>query len=137
MAKLPPNAVPLYRICTKKSRLGFGQYSDLVVGDIMRLDPQYIVWCYGHYDKISFCDEILTELEIPKIAKPGTDERLVWKWLDAQAAKFTEEEQFHGRVKKARQMKGRRMSQYISVKNATTFSKRELQAINHGHLKAD
>jgi hypothetical protein len=137
MAQLPPNAVPLLRICTKKSRLGFGQYSDLTVGDIMRLDPQYLVWCYGHFDKISFCDEILTELEIPPIPKPGTDERLVWRWCDARAAKFTEEEKFHGRVKKARMMKGRRMSQYISVKNATYQSKAELQAINHGHLKND
>lgn len=137
MAKLPPNAVPLYRICTKKSRLGFGQYSDLVVGDIMRLDPQYIVWCYGHYDKISFCDEILTELEIPKIPKPGTDELLVWKWRDAQSAKFTEEERFHGRVKKARMMKGRAIARCINVEKATYQSKAELQAINHGHLKAD
>jgi len=136
MSKLPPNAVPLYRILTKKSRLGFGQYEDLTVGDILKVDEQYIVWCYSHFEKISFCEEILTELGVARrIPKPGTDESLLGEWLRARNQQYTAEERFHGRIKKARLRKNKAIANLIRVRNDVNLTKRQLQAINHGHMK--
>ena len=45
-AKLPEGSRALYRIMTEKSTLGFGKYADLKVGDVIKVDPSYIVFAY-------------------------------------------------------------------------------------------
>jgi len=136
MAQLPPNSVALYRILTEKSFLGFGQYRDLTVGDILNLDEDYIVWAYATCDKISLHKSIIERLGIREIPKPGHDVSVLYEYRDKKREGLTDEELLHGRVKLARRIKGRAISRMISVKNATHQSKARLQAINHGHMKA-
>lgn len=135
MIELPKNSVARYRICTEKSVLGFGKYADLTVGDILKVDEEYIVWAYATLPKISFHKSILERLGIRQIEKPGTDFRVLYAWRDDRSAQFTEEQKMHGAyIKKI----GRRKEAYarlMQAKRATTFTKGQLQAINHGHKK--
>lgn len=86
MAELPKNAVPLYRGLTEKSMLGFGGYADIPVGQIIKIDREYLVWVYYHMPKITFSSSILDELKITKrITKPGTDHEGFKEWLFAQS----------------------------------------------------
>ena len=70
----------IYRKLTRKSTLGFGQYRDMTVADLMyTLDAygkDYLRWCYFNCSNITFFDDILDELEIPeslRFEKPGTN----------------------------------------------------------------
>lgn len=136
MAQLPEYSRPLYRICTRKSRLGFGKYSDLyTVGDILKADPKYIVWAYTSCENISFAQDILDELNLPLIKKPGTDKDVYFDWLRSRSAQFSKEERMHGAAKKKMREKKSAIASYIRVRNSVSLSKGQLQAINHGHFK--
>lgn len=135
MPELPKNSVALYRICSEKSTLGFGKYADLPVGDILKIDRQYIVWCYAHYDKISFKHEILESLGCRIIPKPGHDEEIMHEWCRAESAKYSREQQERGYYKRLR---GKRAEAYAKLHRAekeTYYTKAQLQAINHGKMK--
>lgn len=134
--ELPANSRALYRICTRKSRLGFGKYTDLyTVGDILKIDPVYLVWVYTACEKISFTQDILDELGLPKIVKPGVDKDLYFTWHRERSAGFTEEERMHGAVKKKAKERAKAIGRLMDAKKYTTFTKGQLQAINHGHKK--
>lgn len=134
--ELPANSRPLYRICTRKSRLGFGKYTDFfTVGDILKIDPAYIVWVYTACEKVSFAQDILDELGLPKIAKPGVDKDLYFTWHRERSAQFTPEERMHGAAKKKARAKQKAIGRLVAAREATSFSKGQLQAMNHGHLK--
>ena len=133
--EIPSNAVTTLRVLTKKSRLGFGKFADLTVADILIVEPEYIVWVYATMEAISFNDEILDEYHIPKIAKPGTDERLVFKWRDICGEGMTEEQRMHGAIKRKRGAKAFAYARLCAVRSATSFSRGQLQAINHGKMK--
>ena len=57
MAELPQNSRALYRICTKKSVIGFGKYADLTVGDVLKIDKQYIVYRTSQFWKSWKCQQ--------------------------------------------------------------------------------
>lgn len=136
MAQLPANSRPLYRICTRKSRLGFGKYGDsFTVGDIIKIDPPYIVWCYTAMEQISFASDILEELGVAPIKKPGTNKDAYFEWTRARSAQFSIEERMHGAVKKKAREKSRAVGRLMAAKRSTTYTKGQLQAINHGHFK--
>ena len=136
MAQLPANARPLYRILTRKSRLGFGKYSDLyTVEDILKINPRYIVWVYSAFDKISFAPDILEELGCRQISKPGKDEEVSREWDRARSAQYTREERFHGWQKKKARLKAHAVVRLVTATRETTYTKGQLQAINHGHTK--
>ena len=136
MANLPENSRPLYRICTRKSRLGFGKYGELyTVGDILKVDPPYLVWCYTAMEQISFTADILEELGIAPIKKPGTDKDAYFAWRRERSAQFTPEERMHGAYKKKLREKSRAVAELMAAKRSTSLTKGQLQAINHGHIK--
>lgn len=69
----------LYRKLTRKSKLGFGRYHDMTVGDLLNcmgyVGKDYLRWCYFNCSNITFFDDILDELEIPeefRFTKPGS-----------------------------------------------------------------
>ena len=132
MAELPNNSRALYRICTKKSVIGFGKYADLTVGDVLKIDKQYIVYLYYSVPKFSLHQSILEELEMPAIPKPGTSDDALKAWNKAESAKYTEEERFHGYLKKRARIKRNAIGKLMRAKDATRFTKGQLQAINHG-----
>jgi hypothetical protein len=65
------------RKLTRKSTLGFGQYSDLRVQDLLNLNKtRYLRWVYFANSHINFFDDILDEIKVPiefRINKPGTN----------------------------------------------------------------
>lgn len=137
MANLPENARALYRIMADKSRLGFGKYSDMTVRDVIKIDPPYLAWAYYCLANVSLKPEILEELGLEPIAKPGTDEARLKAWKRKRSEGYTEEERLHGYYKIYRKQRSKAIGGYLRVRNATSFSKAQLQAINHGHMKKD
>lgn len=136
MAQIPKNAVAKYRGCTRKSVLGFGVAADLPVGDILKVDPDYIAWVYYNIEKVTFSQDILDELQITeKINKPGTDKKAFYRWKDAKYAHLTEEEKEHGSFARYRNQRNVALARLSRAKRETTFSKAALQANNHGHIK--
>lgn len=62
------------RTLTEKSILGFGMFSDLKVGNLIRTNPQYLIWTYYNLSVINFSSGVLKALGINYfIQKPGTD----------------------------------------------------------------
>ena len=137
MANLPQGARPLYRIMTEKSQLTFGRYNGLLVGDVLKIEPDYLGYAYYTFEMISFADNILDALKIERIPKPGKSEEVFNKWKHARHLEITEgmteEEYMHYRVHNNRLAKGKAIRRKVFVENALHYSKRELQAINHGH----
>lgn len=131
---LPQGAIAKLRVLTKKSRIGFGKHHDKTVADILICDKTYIAFAYYNIQHISFCDEILDEMELIRIDKPGKSDETFKAWRRAQSDKYTEEERRHGWMihkrisKKAAKAKAVRSERYVS------FTKGELQAINHGKM---
>ena len=136
MAALPLGAVARYRVCTEKSLLGVGAYADIPVGDILKYDPDYIAWAYYNLEKISFKEDILTQLNITeRIAKPGVDKNKYYTWKDAKYADMTEEQRRNYRFAKWRVKRATALHALCDAQRATRHSKAELQAANHGHIK--
>lgn len=135
MAQIPTDAVARYRICTEKSLLGFGKYADLPVGDILKIDEEYIVWAYAFKEKISFKKEILERLGVREIEKPGTDESVLWDWKKKREEGYTKEQRLHGVFAKARGKKKQAIAILRRACRETSFTKGQLQANNHGHIK--
>lgn len=132
MAELPNNSRALYRICTEKSRIGFGKYADLTVGDVLKIDKGYIVYLYYSAPKFSLHASILERLEMQPIAKPGTSEDELRAWRRKESAKYTAEERMHGWMKKRARIKRNAVGALMRAKEAARFTKGQLQAINHG-----
>lgn len=137
MAQLPPNSVPLLRICTEKSILGFGKYADCTVANIMALEPQYIAYIYYSVRRVSFHKSILETLCIDPIEKPGTDAEALKRWNAAYRNTFTEEQRrnyalIKGAVRKRKALKALARAE---AREEGYTSKAHLQAINHGHIK--
>ena len=67
--------IPILRILSRKSTLGFGKYGDLSIQQLLDLRKgQYIRWVYYNFEGITFQDDILKEASIfdnDKISKPG------------------------------------------------------------------
>jgi hypothetical protein len=67
--------VVLLRTLTRKSIIGFGQYSEMSVGQIIDMQKGlYLIWIYFHVEGISFSPEVFDELKLYekyRISKPG------------------------------------------------------------------
>ena len=132
MAQIPTNSRCLYRIMTEKSIIGFGKYGDMRIGDILKIDPTYIAWAYYNYPMVSFKDDILEALGCEKISKPGISEETWKNWKRKQWEGLSQEEidaillRFRMAGKRVRKAK---LAQAV---HNTTFTKGQLQAMNHG-----
>lgn len=74
------------RKLSMKSTIGFGRYADMIVGNVLKVDPSYLSWLYYNKDKISFLPEVLEQLKITGelvIDKPGSDYRGHFAWKDS------------------------------------------------------
>lgn len=141
MAELPQGARALYRILAEKSRLGFGKFSDCTVADILKIEQgEYLIWAYYNLSNISFKEDILEQLGVTRITKPGTDEG---QWISY--LKKRKKERYSGldntafmrlRMHEKSLDKKRDMAHYIRVDRACNKSASYLQAVNHGHIKA-
>lgn len=130
----------LYRILTPKSRIDFGKFNGYLVSDLLKIKQhEYLGFMYYCLPKISFCQELLEQLDIEPIQKPGKDEELFKAWrtarLEAARAGLTDEQKFHGYMKRKRILQSIRNARAARVFEANTYTKGELQAINHGHIK--
>lgn len=125
------------RILTRKSRLGFGKHHDKTVGDVLICDPSYIAWAYYCVAAISFAEDILTceEVDITKrIEKPGSNEDAYREYQRERTARYSKEERDHYFWRKSQRNKKIKKAKQVRVERATSFSKQELQAINHGKM---
>lgn len=127
--------VTTLRVLTKKSKLGFGRYRDWTVADILIQKPSYIPWVYYCVSGISFCEEILQYLHIEnRIQKPGYDEAAYREYQRALTETFTKEERDHHFWQVAKVRKRKAKAALAREITKTSFTKGELQAINHGKL---
>lgn len=133
MAELPANSRLLYRICTEKSRVEFGKYAGLTVGDILKIDEVYVAWLYFNRGTFSLKAELLEQLGITPIVKPGTSEAAWKEWRRAYGEQFTEDEKIHGRFVLAAKKRAYHKAMLAEAREAERYTKGQLQAINHGH----
>ena len=70
----------ILRTLTKKTKLKIRKYYDKTVQDLIEGEQKdYLRWCYFNLEKISFTEDILKEIKIPKkyyINKPGINKEL-------------------------------------------------------------
>ena len=135
MANLPPNSVALYRILTEKSVVGFGKYADMTIHDVLCVDEEYVVWLYAAKEKISLCRALKERFGLPDIPKPGVNMQVFYDYKDRISAQFTAEERMHGAFKKKMGKRAEARAILCDVKRQVTFTKGELQSMNHGHGK--
>lgn len=133
MAQLPPNAVALYRIMTEKSVIGFGKYADMTVRQVLCVEPGYIVWMYACKEKISLCRALKDELGLPDMKKPGVDEQVLRDWNAQRRGALSEDENRKVDMLMNIGKKRKAKAQFVSAVKAEHYTKRQLQAINHGH----
>ena len=134
MADLPQGCTVRYRIMTERSRMGFGKYADLTVGDVLRLDESYIAWAYYNASMVSFCDEILDALQLSRIDKPGTDPDAYKRWVHNFFEAMSDEEVMLFRLKLRRIHRAQAVSAKARAERYTSMSKGQLQARNLGRL---
>jgi len=127
--------ITLLRKLTEKSKFGFGKYNNLAVREVLNLQhPQYIRWCYFNLDKISFIEDILNEVKIPKeyrIEKPGKNPEL-GKKLDEEVWNNMWGLTRHINEKVRRKERKRNLCRY-NARDSLKYSKGAMQRINHGH----
>ena len=133
--KIPQNSVTTLRVLTKKSKIGFGRNADLTVADVIIIDKSYIAWMYYNMANISLRDDILEELRMEKVDKPGKNEELFRSWCRAESEKYSDEERFRGAMKKKRIKANMEKAERYRERNAATLSKGQMQAANHGKMK--
>lgn len=131
--KIPQNAVTLLRICTKKSIVQFGKYAGCTVGDVLKIDVSYVAYLYYSVPNFSLHADIIGELSLLPIPKPGTDAEKFALWRKQYSASFTEEERQHGSYLFVTRSKRRKVARLAAARRAEHYSKAKLQALNHGH----
>lgn len=130
MADLPQGCTARYRIMTERSRMGFGKYADLTVGDVLRLDETYIPFAYYTCGMVSFCDDILDALQLTRIPKPGTDPEAWRRWKQDFFAQMSDEEamRFHAHLKSM--LKARAVSAKCRAERYSNMTAGQRQAYN-------
>jgi len=126
--------VTLLRKLTEKSKLKFGKYQDLTVGEVLNLQhPNYIRWAYYNCDMISFMDDVLEKVRIPeeyRITKPGKNPELGEELNDKIWGRM------HGlskHINSKKRLKERKASLVGYCKReGLQYSKVSLQGSNHG-----
>lgn len=125
--------VTTLRVLTRKSKLGFGRYSDWTVSDMLIYKPSYIPWAYYCVSGISFCEDILQQCGINnRIEKPGRDESAFRAYQKEKTDMFSKDERDHHfwRISQVKKKKAR--AALTRAITNTSFTKGELQSINHG-----
>jgi len=132
-----PVCVAKLRIMTRKSIIGFGKFADMRIGDILKVEPKWLIWAYGKYENITFTDDILEELCCRTIEKPGKDENIVREWLAAKLDEMTPDERKLFWIKHSRGEKKSRIAKAIAANfnEGKLHNRGYLQAANHGHIK--
>jgi hypothetical protein len=131
----------LLRKMARKSKFGFGKYNEYTVSDVLKVDKQYLKWCYYYYEMITFMDDILDEIGISedyRIQKPGKNpDVLIISDMSKKAgfAKLSDEEKLKAIKKKSHEEKEKRIRDFnISKGNNKFYTKGYLQRKNHGKL---
>ncbi len=130
-------SIPVLRILTARSKLGFGKWHDLRISHILLLDGGigYLRWCYFKIANISFADDVLGELylsESTKIAKPGVISDEKWDEYGKYISDNTSEPEKKSRAKKIHKEHIRSLV-YNKKFQAKILSKDYLRRKNHGH----
>ncbi|KKN88728.1 hypothetical protein LCGC14_0246190 [marine sediment metagenome] len=125
------------RTLTRKSVLGFGQYSDIPIQGILNQDHAgYLRWIYYNYTKITFLPEILEEISVKeeeyKVDKPGKDPELGHKLARSITQSRSSEEWIKIMKHKRKQTK---LTQRNLERNEAVQPKGKLQWINQGRKK--
>ena len=124
--------VVLLRKLTEKSKIGFGDYKDYTVQNLMDLHKAYILRGYYYtLSKISYSDSVLESLMIAdmQIDKPGTDK---------ESYKFIKE-YFNGlRPIRLIELSNKRYKKAAKkrlekIARDSKFTKGSLERWNHGH----
>lgn len=131
---IPQNAVTKLRVLARKSVFGFGKHHDKTVAEVLIRDKTYIAFAYYRLDAVSFAEDILDEMDLIRIEKPGTSEETFRAWRRAQKENYTEEERRRGWMIHKRIEKSVARNKAARVEKSVNFTKRQLQAINHGKM---
>lgn len=129
---IPQNAVTRLRVMTRKSRFGFGKYADLTVQDAMIVNRSYVPFVYYNIESISFSDDILDELKLIRIEKPGKGKREWFDYQRAVSAEFTLEQRQHGAFKKERIRRSMARAQKARTDGEVYESRGKMQTRNQG-----
>ena len=130
---IPQNAVTKLRIMTRKSKFSFGKFKDETVENVIRLQRAYIAFCYYSIESISFADDILDELEIDRIQKPGKSEDALTEYQRKVSGQYTREERFHGWMKRKNIQRKMACAQKSRTVREVFETKGAMQTKNHGH----
>ena len=115
-----------------KSTIGFGRYSEMKVGNIIKVDLSYLAWVYFNQSKITFLPEILETIGIVGdhvIDKPGTSQ---WGHRNWKRDFYRGDDESKLKIWHDKQ---RRDKQYQRTRNSidkSRFSKGNLMHSNHG-----
>lgn len=124
---------------TRKALIGWGKYKDYTVEQLITALPQEIVWLYYHVEWMTFTDDILDEVKIfehERIEKPGIDQEMFEKRLNNFIRSRYKNKDIANFVVAAKEKKRRRRALQI-VEESVNFTKGQLQAMNHGHMRHD
>lgn len=126
--------IVIFRKLTRKSVLGFGRFADKTVQYLLECQKGYISWVYYNCPNITFMDDVLEEMGIKGkwvIEKPGTNPKIYEaRWRNVMNFKYGSKA---GCVIASRRKKKAKAKLRAAI-DATTFSKAEMQAMNHGHI---
>ena len=124
--------ITLLRTLTKKSYLKFGRYYDMRVGDLLTSQQHRILrFYYFNCDKITFVDEILDEINIPKdfrIEKPGKNPELNFQLNEIHNSTMPYKSKIHFEKKK----KYSNIAEHRKIKHREARSKGGLRDANQG-----
>lgn len=125
------NDVVTLRVLTEKSKLGFGKYHDVTIGDILKVDPTYVAWIYCNHPSISFHKDILKKLQLEDIPKPGINNNYFYNWRNAYVIRtYSKEERMHFVVKKRAMEKRKAHASLAKAIRDEHKTKGQLQAMN-------
>jgi len=125
--EIPKSYISRLRKLTRKSQLRTTMQYERLVSSMLITKPNRdkLIWCYYHLSNITFMDDILDELGIPKqyrIDKPGKDEAIFQK-LGIDYVRVGMSSNGSGTFNNPRTME----------QKTRTESKSKLKRRNHGH----
>lgn len=122
------------RTLTGKSKLNFGKFSGMYVQQIIDLNEWvYLRWIYYCINGITFSEDILAKIciqEKDRIEKPGVAPEHHKKLVEELQSTMMLKRKIHVKTR----MKYRAKAKLGKTMRSVSFSKGELQAINHGKI---
>ena len=128
----------LLRTLSRKSSLGFGQYSNMTIHQIINIHKTgYLRWVYYNFEGITFTDDILNEIyvrEKDKIKKPGKNPELHTETTFKKFSSLKRNDPAYFKiVSKERKNRKQKLIRKEMSRKKECFSKSILQSKNHGH----